>query len=281
MPLFLSRFLNRITMHRLMLFLLVFLLATAFLESFLGILPYRPVDIFLTLLILLAVSSTVNTLFAKALSASARPESTLITALILALIVGPLNPMSNIPFLVAASVFAIASKYLFAVRKRHLFNPAAAGVLLTAFVMQRGASWWIGSIEMLPLLALGGVVLLAKIRRFTLAFTFLAVYLGFSALFGTSPAATLLYSPIVFFTTVMLIEPLTSPVEPRKQIAYASLVGFLLVLFQQTLKVGYTLELSLLAGNIFSSFTSPRFGPVLAFLRRREVAKNTPAGTLP
>lgn len=258
-----------------MLYFLFFLLSTSIIESFLGILPYNALDIFLTSSVLVSVSWITNKVFAKILKAYANPESTLITALILALIVGPINPLSNITFLIAASVFAVASKYILAIGKRHIFNPAAIGVLLTALLIQRGASWWGGSLEMLLLVVVGGFLILAKIKRFTLAIVFLATYSIISMFFKISPITTLIYSPVIFFTTVMLIEPLTSPVEPKKQIVYAAFIGFLLVLFQQTLKVGYTLELSLLAGNLFSYFVSSPLRLILSLRKKKEIADNT------
>lgn len=258
-----------------MLYFLLVLLSTSIIESFLGILPYRAGDIFLTSSILVSVSWITNKAFAKILKAYANPESTLITALILALIVGPLNPLSNIAFLIAASVFAIASKYILAIRKRHIFNPAAIGVLLTALLIRQGASWWVGSAEMLLFIAVGGFLILAKIKRFTLALVFLTTYLISSMFFGVSPITILIYSPIIFFTSVMLIEPLTSPIETKKQIVYAAFIGFLLVLFQQTLKVGYTLELSLVAGNLFSYFVSSPLRLILSLRKKEKIADNT------
>lgn len=275
MPQILTNLLNRITMYRLMLYFLLVLVAISIVESALGILPYSPVDIILTTLILVSVSYFVNKVLAKILNAYTNPESTLITALILALIVGPLSPLRNLAFLILVAFFAIASKYVLAIKKRHIFNPAGLGAVVSALVLGQGASWWVGSVEILPFVVLGGILILAKIKRFTLAGVFLATYLIPSMFFGVAPLTTLIYSPIIFFTTVMLIEPLTSPVETKKQVIYAVLVGFFLVLFQQTLKVGYTLELALLAGNVFTYFASTPFRLNLTFKRKEEIAKNT------
>ena len=73
----------------------------------------------------------------------------------------------------------MASKYLFTIRKKHIFNPAAFAVALTALTINQSASWWVGTPLMLPAVLLGGLLIIRKVRRFDAAIAFTA-----SALLG-------------------------------------------------------------------------------------------------
>ncbi|TGP82944.1 hypothetical protein EN865_34270, partial [bacterium M00.F.Ca.ET.222.01.1.1] len=78
-----------------------------------------------------------------------------------------------------ASVWAISSKYILAVGRKHLFNPAALGVALAAFLLDRPATWWVGgNVWLLPLVLLGGILVGRKLRRFDLVATFFGVALA-------------------------------------------------------------------------------------------------------
>ena len=46
--------------------------------------------------------------------------------------------------LALACALAMASKYLLAFHKKHVFNPAAFGVAVTGLVFGGYASWWVG-----------------------------------------------------------------------------------------------------------------------------------------
>src|SRR6185369_16969355 len=123
-------FLNRITMYRLVLYVLCVLWGAAFLFSLIRVLPYSPVDLVFSLVLVNAVSWLTNMLFARAFGAIPNIESYLISAFILALVVDPVAPTSatGIGFLAIVSALAMASKYLLAFRKKHLFNPVAVGL---------------------------------------------------------------------------------------------------------------------------------------------------------
>jgi len=127
---FIDDFLNKITMYRLVLYYLCVLVVAALVFGLFGLLPYSPVNLLFSLVVILAVGWVVNTLFAKMFDAATSIESVYITALILALIISPVAPTNyaGIGFLVFASAWAMASKYIFAVDKKHFFNPAAFGV---------------------------------------------------------------------------------------------------------------------------------------------------------
>ncbi|OGM29509.1 hypothetical protein A2630_00755 [Candidatus Woesebacteria bacterium RIFCSPHIGHO2_01_FULL_44_10] len=263
----LTNLLNRLTMYRLILYVLIGYLTLAVVEGFLGVLPLPPVQIALQAVYLFLVANIANRIFSKIFGAVTNSESATITALILSLIVGPVDFPGQLVFLTLVAIAAMVSKYVLAIRKRHIFNPAALAVTAMAVFGGIGASWWVGSPPLTAFTAIGGFLILTKIKRFTLAAVFLATYLLGSGFLGVSP--------IIFFVSVMLIEPLTSPVETKKQIIYAGFVAVVLILTQQFVKVGYTLEASLLAGNILFYLLSLPFRTILTLKTKEKLANNT------
>src|SRR5579864_9016470 len=101
-----DRFLNRITMYRLTLYVLIAFLAIAALFGAFGLLPYSPLAIAFSVAVLLAVAWVTNGLFAKAFGAQPNVESVYITALILASIITPVMPTNGpgISFLIWAAI---------------------------------------------------------------------------------------------------------------------------------------------------------------------------------
>jgi len=241
---FIDDFLNGITMYRLMLYYLSLLFGVAVILSFLQILPYNPTDILVSGFYLVFLCYLSNQVFGHLFKIKPNYESQLISGLILGLIIGPFPFLPNLLFLTVTPILAMASKYVINIKKQHIFNPAAFAVVASAIFLGRGASWWIGSTAMAPFIIFGGVILLRKIRRFNLSLGFLIAYLLFYP-------KTFLASPILFFSFVMLTEPLTSPTDKNLRTYYGIFTALVLILFQKLFSVSYTLELSLLVANIF------------------------------
>lgn len=265
---FINNFLNRITMYRLTLYYLAGLFLIAVIFSFLGILPYSPLALLSSALIVLSVCWLTNVIFAAVFNARANIESTYITALILVLIITPPSAadyLSNAAFLIWASIWAMASKYILAIRKKHIFNPAAFAVALTALTIHQSASWWVSSLSMMPFVVMGGLLIVRKIRRWDLVASFLItamlIRLGFS-LFGGSDFMAIFQkmllfgSSLLFFAFVMITEPLTAPSSKLLRMFYGALVGFLFIPAVHIGSIYSTPELALLAGNIFTFLTS-------------------------
>lgn len=264
---FIDGLLNRITMYRLVLYFLIVLLAVAAIFGFFGMLPYNPIAVIFSSLFLVVAAWAANGIFAKAFDAHPNVESAYITALILALIITPVMPTDagGVVFLLWAAIWAMACKYILAINKKHLFNPAAFAVALTSLTMNQSASWWIGgNLPMLAFVLVGGLLVTRKIRRFDLALAFFATA-AVTIVFTSSvfdPLSTLqkvaLHTPIFFFAFIMLTEPLTTPPTRPLRVVYGALVG---VLFAPAIHVGSlysTPELALLAGNVFSYLVSPK-----------------------
>ena len=276
--------LNRVTMYRLVLYYLVTLLAAAFVFGFFGILPYDPTALAFSTIVIVAACWGTNWIAAKLFDAVTNVESVYITAFILALIIPPAAATNHagVGFLIFASVWAMASKYLFALDKRHLFNPAAFGVALSALVIGQSATWWVGgNLPLLPFVVAGGLLVMRKLQRFDLVAAFTAAL--FIAVAVTSPAGnimtglseTLLHSAFFFFAFTMLTEPLTTPPTRTLRIAYGAFVGFL---FAPNVHFGsfyMSPEFALLIGNVFSYAVSPKGRFMLTLKGIQESAKDT------
>ncbi len=281
-------FLNKITMYRVVLYVLIGLLSVAGFMSYLGKLPFSWMDLALSTGVILGVSLLVNKVFVDAFSAPANVESVYITALILALIVSPvktgqlLSP-AGLPFLVWVAVWAMASKFVFAIRKKHLFNPAAFAVALTSLTISQSATWWVGTAVMAPFAFLGAFLIIRKTVRTDLALSFFAAafasVISAALMRGLNPALTiekvLLQSPILFFAGVMLTEPLTMPPTKELRVAYGVLIG---VLFSPYAHIGGfypTPEIALLAGNLFAYLVSPKQKYVLTLSEKIPLTLDT------
>src|SRR5579863_805097 len=166
--------LNTITMYRLVLYYLIGLIGVAIVLSFLGVLPYDPFGLFFSSVFLTFACWVTNTIFAKTYKVPTNMESAYISALILALIITPLSSFHDLWFLGWAAVWAMASKYILAINGKHLFNPVAFAVALTALTLNQTASWWVGSGPTLAFVLVGGLLIMRKTRRGELVFSFLA-----------------------------------------------------------------------------------------------------------
>lgn len=256
---FLDNFLDRITMYQLTLYVLIGLLAVAMLLGH---------NILLSSILLVVVCWITNKFLALLFHAPSNVESTYITALILALIISPIKSVQDVPFLVVAGVLAIASKYILAIHKKHIFNPAAISVVLTAFIFHWYASWWVGTPALLPFVALGGFLIVRKIQKiqvvvyFLLAATLLTPVRYINFLF--------LDSSIVFFATIMLIEPLTFPPKQMWQYVYLGIVAILMSPYLHVGNIALTPELALIIGNIFSYLVSPKGKYMLQLIAKKQ-----------
>ncbi len=269
-------------MYRLVLYVLISIVGIATLFAFLGLLPFSGFALLFSTAFLLFIGWITNALFASVFSIPANEESVYISALILALIISPITSFGDLPFLFWAAVWTMASKFIVAAYKKHVFNPVAFAVFLTSITISKSATWWIGTSSLLPFVVIGGYLIAKKIRRLDLVVTFLAASFitiaGISLANGTSVLTTfqktLLDTPWIFFATVMLTEPLTTPPTKTLRLLYGALVGFL---FAPQIHLGslYTTpESALLLGNIFSYIVSPKEKLLLTLKEKIRIAPN-------
>lgn len=263
---FIDNVLNRITMYRFVLYYLIALIGITLSFSIAGLLPYGPFELVASAAVLITTCWITNIVFSKTFGAQTNVESVYISALILVLIIAPARSLHGVIFLVWAGVLTIASKYILAIHRKHIFNPVAIGIALTALVLKESANWWVGTAIMMPWVALGGILVVRKIRRadlvFSFCFTALATTLAISIFKGsdiiTMAKEAVLYSPLWFFAFAMFSEPLTTPPTQHLQIIYGAIVGFL---FAPQVHIGtiyFTPEYALVIGNIFSYIVSPK-----------------------
>lgn len=272
--------LNKITMYRLVLYYLIFLWFVAFILSFFAILPFTFLQFIVSTLVILIACWITNKSFSLILKAVTNLESVYISALILVLIITPFRSLSELMFIILVSIIAMASKYLLSINKKHIFNPVAFAVFATSILTIGSASWWVGNQWMLPAVLIGGILVIRKIQRFSQFFSFLAIAFsiisvsslinGFNIL--QTVFITILDSPILFFSFVMLVEPLTSPTTKNFQIIYGIVLG---ILFYPQIHIGsYYLapEAALLIGNIFSYTVSPKYKLILSLKEKIKIA---------
>ncbi|MDO8618805.1 MAG: oxidoreductase [Candidatus Daviesbacteria bacterium] len=273
-------FLNNITMYRLMLYFLLLIFVWALFLSFIGTLPFQPLALIFSASLIMSVCWVANRIFSFIFKAPTNLESVYITALILSLIITPTADIRSLSFLFFASVLATASKFILSLNKKHIFNPAAVGVLITYLTLGGAVSWWVGTAYIMPVVLIGGLLIVKKLDQWDSFFCFLAVAVPLifipAYLNGNDLTSLIrqifLESPILFFALIMLTEPLTSPPGRLYRILYGGLVGFL---FTPLLHVGtfYTTpEMALVLGNIFAFIVSPKDRLVLKLQQKNRLA---------
>ncbi len=167
-----------------------------------------------------------------------------VSGTIIGLLSGP-----NLPWYepVLAAVLAMLAKNFIRLDNRHIFNPAGFGLLATSALFQHNVSWWAVSFQKLTNLSLdlfvASIILLSpaiisvvRLRRFRITILFLIVYtistsfvllmhqnLPFSQLLSITA-----FDPtVLFFSLVMLPEPMTTPHKHVYQIFFGATVALI------------------------------------------------------
>ena len=123
----LDRFTGKVTMYRMVLVLLALTTALALVLSLAGQLVFSTVDLLASAVVAVAVTVATSWLFALILRVKPHPESSLITGFLLFFLFYPSSAVDDLLSVALAATIASASKYLLAIRGRHIFNPAAIG----------------------------------------------------------------------------------------------------------------------------------------------------------
>ncbi len=278
-------FLDRITMYRLTLWLLAGLLGVAATLSIFGALPFVLSDLLISIAALVIVCVGVNALCSRLFSVPANPESAYITALILALLLSPApitraGALANMGWYFLVGSTAMASKYLIAFRRSHIFNPAAFGVAIGGIASGRWASWWVGTPVLLLFVAAAGFLIVRKTRRADMVFSFLvaafaAVAYGAFVSNGLpmqAVQALALRTALVFFATVMLTEPATAPAALPLRIAYGIAAGILFSPYFSIFGVSGLPEFALLASNAIFYFAAGKQRYRMTLVRAEQYA---------
>lgn len=278
-----DRRLNALTMYRMVLYGLLALAAVAIVLGVTGVLSYGAWSLIASLAIALGMSYASNHVFSALWKVPVNSESAAITGLILFFLFSPIVQPVDVGALALACVLAMASKFVLAFRGKHLFNPAAFAAASLGLTPLGGPIWWIGSASLLPAALIVGLLVVRKIRR---AGMFVACVLAstvtimaFDALQGTLSVDTLVQHllswPIVFFASIMVTEPLTTPPRRNERLAYGAFVGALSSWPIVLGPVFLTPELALLVGNLYSYAVGMRRRLLLRLREQRLIARDT------
>ena len=270
-------------MYRLVLYILIALVCVASFLSYFSLVPSTPTFIIVSALVLVAVGRIANSLFSWAFDAPTNFESVYITALILALIMTPAKSFSDLVVLSWAVTLAMLSKYVLSINRKHIFNPAAVGVVITGLVLGQPASWWVGTAWMAPFVAISGFLVIRKLRFYDLAWGFFMVVLVVSLFIAvihgndlvTGISRIILDSFILFLGSIMVTEPLTMPPTSRLQMIYGGLVGLLSVPQVSLFAFSFSPEMALCVGNIFAYIVSPKEKLLLTLSKKVKIAKDS------
>jgi ferredoxin-NADP reductase/Na+-transporting NADH:ubiquinone oxidoreductase subunit NqrB len=287
--------LGRVTMYRLILSLLATTAVASLALSVIGIIPFPPLSLGLSLLA--AVGGTVAATWLAALIVRATPhlESMLITGLILYFLFLPGTDAQALGGIALAGVIAGASKYLLAVRGRHIVNPAAIGALTVSLLQLGTVGWWVATPALLPFTLIGAFLILYRTKRLALGSVFIAVaatlIVGRLMAFGDDllPAIGTAFGsyPIIFLAGFMLTEPLTLPPRRWQQLLVAAIVAVLFAVpFSVPLSVPFVLpvavwvlysspELALVVGNLVAFTFGQRRAVKLTLVSKKQLTDRT------
>jgi ferredoxin-NADP reductase len=285
MTAWLDRLLGRVTMYVLVIIALCIVGLAAAVLSLFGLGPSSPAAIAASPAVLLASSYLSNRIAGAIARIRPQTASSIITALLLLFIFPPSLDPVHLGVFALAAVIATASKYLLAVRGRHILNPAAVGAMAISVIPlfpQQGvfALWWLGTPAMLPFTAVAAFAILFRTRKLWLGAIFIVVATAaitlYSAVNGLPVAhaqsGALLSSPIVFFAGFMLSEPLTLPPRRWQQVTEAVLVG---ALFTPGISVFGLFfgspQFALLVGNVFAFVWGQRRGIRLSYVGKTQL----------
>lgn len=190
------------------------------------------------------------------------PYAALVTGLILSLTINP--HMQWYEILLVASI-SMGAKNFLRISNRHIFNPAGIGLVIGGILLHQNVSWWGTSFQTLTpfgikqilfflILLLPSLVSVYRMRRYGSIFSFLIMYLLLSLFlshFNFAILRTILFDPtIIFFSIIMLPEPMTSPVQLKRQISYGIFVALIAIVVSSNRLLPDGLLPFLLAGNI-------------------------------
>ncbi len=275
--------LGRVTMYRLLTLGLAAIAAVAVVLAAVGKLFVSPAELLASAAVAVVASVASAWLMAALWRTRAHTESAVITGLILFFLFWPTTQLRYLGALALAALVANASKYLLAVRGRHVVNPAAAGAFVVGLTGLDATVWWVADRWLLAVVVLVAAAVVIRTRRYALVgvFVLTAVVLvsvrlvteGSAA--GSALSTVLISYPVVFLAGVMLTEPLTLPPRRRQQIIEAVVVGVLLAVPFTFGPVHSTPELALLVGNLYAFWCGQRRAVRLTLVEQRRVTPRT------
>ena len=275
----LDRVTGRVTMYRLVLVVLVATAVLAVALSAAGQLAFPVVDLLATAAVAVVASFATSWLFALLFRVKPHPESSLITGLLLFFLFYPSSGANELLGVALGATVASASKYVLALRGRHVFNPAAIGAFVVSLLGLNVAAWWVATGLLLPITAIGAFLVLYRSRRLPVGVAFVVIAAALVTIrlvssgqgVGDALVSALTQFPIVFLAGFMLSEPLTLPPRRWQQLTVAAVVA---VVFSTVFSIGpvtNTPEFALLVGNVVAFVFGQRRGIRLDFVGKRQL----------
>lgn len=285
----LDRMTGLLTMYKLVLFVLIAVGVNALVLSLLGQISYTPLSLLVSAVVALVFATASGWLGAKITRATPHLVSSFITGLLVFFVMQPKLDLLGLSGIALAGAVAGASKYLLAVRGRHVFNPAALGaivptlIVFTTFIGMSFGVWWVGTPALQPIIVLGAFLVLYRTQRLIVGVTFVVLAAAVAATVaitgGQEPGAAiqqvLLQSPILFFAGFMFSEPLTLPPRRWQQLVEALVVAFLFAVPLPIGPVSNSPLFALLVGNLLAFFFGQRRGIRLAYLGKKQLGATT------
>ncbi|OIP77509.1 MAG: hypothetical protein AUK16_01770 [Parcubacteria group bacterium CG2_30_44_11] len=277
------RLIDGITMYRVVIYALLTIAFAALTLSVAGVLAVAPLALVLSFLVITTGALLTHILMVYITQAASNIESSLITALILFLIVTPVQELHSLFVVMGLGAAAVGLKYVVRYRYRHIFNPVALVLVLASFFSYYGAEWWVGSRYLFPVVLLAALVVVAKTRRWELFLTYIIsssifvviAFWGTTLIMSETLIRHFISWPTIFLAAFMLTEPLSLPGTKRLQYVYALIVAALSSIPFSIGSLYGTPELALLAAN-FMTFVIERPERLrLTFKNKREVGKDT------
>lgn len=280
----LDRITGRVTSYRLVVIVLAVISAIAILLSLVpGGLQFSPTQLLSTLAVSVIATVLSGRLFALIFRAKAHPESSLVTGLLIFLLFFPTVDPSRLLALALVCIIASASKYLLAIRGRHIFNPVSIAAVIIAFTQLSAAVWWVGTPVLLAPVLIGGLLVVFRTRRFALVGLFVALALLISVLrlslggfeIGQAIWTSVGSSPIFFFACFMLLEPLTLPPRRWQQLLVAVIAAIVMEVPFSFWVFYSSPELGLVVANIAAFLFGQRRSIPLEFVSSRALTPGT------
>lgn len=278
----LDQLLNRVSMYRLLSVALSALLGVALCLALFGLLPHSPLAMIASASVLILSAYGFNVLFGWLFGIKTHDESSYITALILFFLFNPSLEIAELSSLALVAMMAMGSKYVLAIRGRHIFNPAAIGAVIISLVGINYATWWVATPLLLPATLLFAFLILYKTRRLQLGLVFLGIAVPLIAVSSVLSGQTLLEAimllpswPLLFFVGFMLSEPLTLPPRRWQRYTVGAIVAVLFALPIDVGSVSSTPAIALVIGNMVAYLLARRRHIQLTFKERRRLSTSS------
>jgi len=253
-----SASLNKTPLYRLTLIGLSLIAFVAIVYGFLHPIPYTGVAFIISLFVLFTSCYFTNIILAKLFNLPYKFESAMITALILFFIFSPSTQTETLLTLAFAGSLAIVLKYVLAIQKKNVFNPAAIAAVIIGLTGVNSASWWIATGPMMWFVAIVGFVIVRRMGKLPMLGIFLftaliSIILFNISLFRLNFIGEVFQSwPLFFLGAFMLTEPKTTPPGKNLQFIYAVVIGILFGAHFQIGPIYATPEIAIVGGNIVS-----------------------------